>query len=71
MTDLSWSPSWASHVVGHYEPRHYDMVDGKFEPQSFRAICNKCGIVIRGICESGNVRQRIAKFAVEHRECKS
>lgn len=63
MADLteSYSPPFAPHVKGAYERR-----EGT-DPQRFEARCETCGEGFGpASCDSGRVRERIAKFAVAH-----
>lgn len=60
----TWSPPWAQHVVGKYEPERFD--DGKREPQMVEATCSVCKQTMRRPCDSGRVRAHIATFAQLH-----
>lgn len=59
-----WSPPWATHVEGRYEPESFD--DGKRESQRVEITCAKCKGTFKTTCESGRVRQHIATFAQIH-----
>jgi hypothetical protein len=65
-TYLLWSPVFAAHVVGYYEPRVAND-DGTFEPQRWMVRCSKCGVDYGPArCHSGIVQTRIAMFAKGH-----
>lgn len=62
----TWSPPWAPHVVGRFEPRVYDAEEHRYEPQRVEIECVSCGARHRTECASGNVRQRVQVFARVH-----
>lgn len=55
-----WSPKSTPHVKGEFEPR----VPG--EEQRFSVTCEVCGGHWQGVCNTGRVRERILKFAMQH-----
>lgn len=56
-----YSPPFAPRVEGRYEKRVGT------EPQRYAIECSACGETFGpAICDSGRVRDRIAKFAVLH-----
>jgi hypothetical protein len=63
---IAWSPPWARYVSGEYEPERFDE-DGEREPQKVFARCAFCGTEWQAECPRGRVRERIAKFAAQHR----
>lgn len=62
----SWSPIATPHVAGRYTRRVWDPESKTFEPQQVEAKCTICNQEWRTTCESGRVRERIAKFASLH-----
>jgi len=66
MSEESWSPAWAPHVVGIYT-REFDS-EGKPEPTIVRMTCTfpGCGATHQHKCESGAPRQWIQWFAQNH-----
>lgn len=63
---LSYSPKWAEHVSGNYEPPVFDEDGKKTEGQKWVAKCSKCNATTQGVCETGVVSQHIANFALVH-----
>jgi hypothetical protein len=61
---VEWSPPGSS-VTGRYESPEFE--DGRRLPQAVEARCEACGEQWRGTCESGRVREKIARFATLHR----
>jgi len=64
VTWIEWSPPGSS-VRGRHEPESFD--EGRRQPQAVEARCEACGDSWRGSCESGRVREKIARFASLHR----
>ncbi len=59
--DVVYSPPFAPHVTGSYTRR-----EGS-GPQRYEARCAACGESYGpAVCDSGRVRERIAKFAAMH-----
>lgn len=54
------------HVEGRYTERVYDSASQTFETQDVEATCRICGDKHRMKCDSGRVRERIARFASLH-----
>ena len=65
--ELSWAPPWAQHVRGSFE--RFDSTDPA--PIGYKIWCERCGQTWRGTCSTGRVRDRIARFALLHRECEA
>lgn len=70
---IQWSPRWAPHVKGKYNPRTRDEETGMCEPQRVHMLCafkhpdgTVCGATWQTICASGNVRSHINTFAKQH-----
>ncbi len=64
-----WSPRAAPRVVGTYTRRVWNGVS--FDPQRINIRCEVCGERWEGVCDSGRVRDRIAKWSVLHRHVES
>jgi hypothetical protein len=63
---IEWRPPFASHVKGTYEPRRWDPVLAKHDPQVVDLLCEECRDTHRVVCEQGRPRERIATFARLH-----
>lgn len=59
-----WSPPFALHVRGEYTRRVWD--GERFEEQTVKATCSLCKQTMETRCDSGRVREKIAKWAVLH-----
>lgn len=66
MLDLrhEWSPTWAPHVIGMHSDRDPDSGDSRWA-----AVCSfpGCGGEWQGTCPRGRPREKIARFALQHR----
>ncbi len=58
-----YRPVFAPHVRGDYSPR---WEDGERVEQRWSAVCERCGDEYRGVCETGQPKRRIERFAVLH-----
>lgn len=59
-----YRPRWATHVRGTWgEPE-----EGPTGAQEWRMtfLCEHCGESTRAICTTGQVRQKVAAFAIDH-----
>jgi len=68
---LEYRPDMAPHVVGRYEPRVFDAEEGRWEEQVIELSCEHpaCKAVafpLRRKCDSGRVREHVARFALGH-----
>lgn len=63
---LTYSPRWAAHVVGRYDPREVDPETGEAEPQEVRLECSRCGATHKAVCTTGAVRGWVNRFALGH-----
>jgi hypothetical protein len=63
---LEHRPDFAPHVVGRYEPRQFDQVDGRWEEQRIELECEVCGARTEKRCDSGRTREHVARFALGH-----
>ena len=66
----TYSPNWpglpGGQVVGRYEDRVIDSETGMPEPQKFEVTCSVCGMVWKGTCTSGMVKNQITRFGLGH-----
>jgi hypothetical protein len=62
----SWSPRWAPHIDGKYEPISYDPDTGMPEPAKVTMRCTRCGVEWQTMCSSGQQRSHIQTFAQQH-----
>lgn len=65
---IEWSPHFAPHVKGRYEPRTYNREAGMHNPQAIYMHCTfeGCGTKWNTVCSTGQVRGQIARFAARH-----
>jgi hypothetical protein len=63
---LEYRPDFAKHVVGTYGARVWDAEIGRYEEQRIDMTCEECGAAMRRTCDSGRVREHIARFAIQH-----
>ena len=64
---VDFRPPWATHVHGRHTLREIDPETGRPEEQYYEATCEKCGCRWGPLpCNTGQVRQHIAKFAIVH-----
>lgn len=63
---IEYSPPFAPLVKGEHESRKHDPETGAVLPLKWSARCAGCGESIEAVCDSGRVRERIAKWAVLH-----
>ena len=64
--ELSYSPLYASHVVGRYEKRVLDPETKQPMPQRVVMTCEKCGATRQVECRQGMPRQHVSRFAQLH-----
>ncbi len=62
----TYSPRWASHVVGTYDVRTFDPETGAPSEQRIDILCRQCGVSHVVFCQTGNVREHVAIFARIH-----
>lgn len=65
-TWIEWRPDFAPHVLGRYTRREYDETTRTFEAQKVKIDCESCGDHFETMCESGNVRAHVSRFAQQH-----
>jgi hypothetical protein len=54
-------------VQGQYSARRWD--GERFDPQQVKLKCARCGETAETVCDSGRVREKIAKWSVLHVRC--
>lgn len=65
MSEQSYSPEWAPHVIGRYKPRQWDK-QGDPVPIEILMSCTRCGAGRRVTSSTGQVKAAICRFARAH-----
>lgn len=63
---IEFAPRFAPHVKGEFTRRTFDPETRLPEPQKWRVRCAKCGASWQGECHSGQPKQHVNRFAVQH-----
>lgn len=64
-----YTPPFAPHVRGAFPERTYDE-DRKLLPATVTLSCGRCGEGAVVPCDSGRYRERVAKWALTHVDCR-
>ena len=63
---IEFVPTFAPHVHGAFTRRVFDPETRLPEPQRWRVTCGQCGQSWQGECMSGQPKQHVNRFAVQH-----